>query len=94
MEKKMKPLSIIYWTRALLGAVAALITALLSGLSPTFNILNGISIALIIYIITYYVYKARFRAHVEKTSKIFSTGIGAYFISWLVMWVLFYTLLY
>ncbi len=58
-----------------------------------YPILNGISIALLVYIISYYVYKAMFVAKVEKQSKIFTTGVGAYFLSWLVMWVLFFTLL-
>jgi hypothetical protein len=34
-----------------------------------------------------------FVGKVEKQSKIFTTGVGAYFLSWLVMWVLFYTLM-
>jgi len=93
MEDKMKPTDIIYWTRFLLGIGAALISALLSSLRLDFNLLNGISIALLIYIITYYVYKPIFLAKVEKPSKIFTIGVGAYFLSWLVMWTLFYTLL-
>ena len=89
----MNPLTIIYWTRFLLGVVAAALSALLTDFLPEFNLLNGISIALLVYIVTYYVYKAAFLAKVEKPSKIFTTGVGAYFLSWLVMWVLFYTLL-
>ncbi len=88
----MNPLTIIYWTRFLLGTVAAALSALLGG-SMAYPILNGISIALLVYIISYYVYKAMFVAKVEKQSKIFTTGVGAYFLSWLVMWVLFFTLL-
>jgi hypothetical protein len=30
---------------------------------------------------------------VEKPQKIASTGIGIYFIAWLVFWVLFYTII-
>jgi hypothetical protein len=89
----MKPLTIIYWTRFLLGFAAALASALLSDFMPEFNLLNGITIALLIYIVSYYAYKAVFLAQVEKPSKIFSTGVGAYFLSWVVMWTLFYTLL-
>jgi len=90
----MKPLTMIYWTRVLLGVAAALICALLSGPIIDFNIFNGISIALLFYIITYYVYKPLFLTKVEKPSKIFSTGVGAYFLSWIVMWALLYTVLY
>ena len=89
----MNPLTLIYWTRLLLGVAAAVLSALLTNFAPDFNLLNGISIALLVYIVSYYVYKAAFVAKVEKQSKIFTTGVGAYFLSWLVMWVLFYTLL-
>jgi len=89
----MNPLTIIYWTRLLLGIAAGALSALLTDFVAEFNLLNGISIALLVYIVSYYAYKAAFVAKVEKQSKIFSTGIGAYFLSWLVMWVLFYTLL-
>jgi len=93
MEGRMKPLTIIYWTRFTLGIAAGIISALLSGLIGDFNLLNGITIALLIYLVTYYVYKPAFLAKVEKASKIFTTGVGGYFLSWLVMWTLFYTLL-
>jgi len=89
----MKPLTIIYWTKGLLGFAAGLASALLSVLMPEFNLLNGITIALLIYLVSYYAYKAVFLARVEKPSKIFSTGVGAYFLTWLVMWTLFYTIL-
>ena len=83
----------MYWTRFLLGVAAALVSALLSGFVPDFNLLNGVTIALLVYIVSYYAYKAAFLAKVEKPSKVFTTGVGAYFLSWLVTWTLFYTLL-
>jgi len=88
----MKPTTIIYWTRALLGAVVALLCALLNAVGRI-SLLNGITIALLFYIIAYYVYKPLFLAKVEKPSKIFTTGIGAYFLTWIVSWIIFYTLL-
>ncbi len=90
----MKPLSVIYWTRVLLGITAGLISTLLSSLAPAdFNILNGVSVALLVYIVTYYVYRAKFPADVvEKRSKIFSQGVGAYFMAWIVSWGLLYTI--
>jgi len=87
----MKPTTIIYWTRACLGIAAALITTLLSSVI-NINFLNGLTIALLIYIATHYIYKPLFLAKVEKPSKIFTTGIGAYFLTWVVGWVIFYTL--
>jgi len=92
MISRANPLTVIYWTRLLLGIVAALISAFLGSLTTDFNLLNGVSIALLIYIITYYVYKSMFLTRVEKSSKLFTTGVGAYFLSWLAMWALFYTL--
>jgi hypothetical protein len=88
----MKPTTIIYWSRAGLGVVAALLSALLSSLDLAF--FNGISIALLVYIITYYVFKSVFITQVEKPTKIFTTGVGAYFLTWVVAWVVFYTLFF
>ena len=89
----MNPLTIIYWTRFLLGTVAAALSALLTDFLPEFNLLNGISIALLVYIVSYYVYKAAFVGKVEKQSKIMSQGIGIYFFTWLVSWILMYTII-
>jgi hypothetical protein len=88
----MKPTTIIYWTRAGLGIVAALLSTLLNSVI-NLNFLNGLTIALLIYVVSHYVYKPLFLAKVEKPSKIFTTGIGAYFLTWIVTWVIFYTLL-
>lgn len=89
----MKPTTIIYWTRACLGVVAALLSTLLSTVD-TLSFLNGMSIALLVYIVTYYVYKPIFLTKVEKPTKIFTTGVGAYFLTWIVAWGIFYTLLF
>ncbi len=90
----MQPLTIIYWTRVLLGIVAALISILVGSIILEFSLLNSISIALLVYLVTYYIYKSLFLNKVEKPSSLFSTGVGAYFLSWLAMWILVYTLLY
>lgn len=49
--------------------------------------------AIIVYILTHYVLKWQFIAKVEKPSKVFTTGVGAYFLAWIVAWGLFFTLL-
>lgn len=54
---------------------------------------NSMSIALVVYIISYYIIKRRFMLKVEKPQKLATTGIGIYFISWLVFWVLLYTII-
>lgn len=96
----MKPLETLYWLRFVLGIVAALVCvgyewALKDDMiskEPSLTILlNGIAFALIVYILSYYVIKPRFILKVEKPQKIFTTGMGIYFLSWLVFWVLLYT---
>jgi ABC-type uncharacterized transport system permease subunit len=92
-----KPLVLIYWTRLALGIVAALVSALLATMQSASSLntfLNGITIALLVYIISYYALKAKFHNKVEKQSKIMSMGIGIYFISWAVFFVLSYSLIY
>jgi len=88
----MKAATIVYWSRAGLGVAAGIVSALISSPLDALAFFNGISVALLIYIITYYVFKSRFLIHFEKPSKIFTTGIGAYFLTWIVAWVIFFTL--
>ena len=92
----MKPLITIYWARLALGIVAAILSALLAiiqgALSYT-TFMNGLTIALLVYLISYYVFKAQFRAKVEKQSKIMTMGIGIYFFTWIVFMILFYSIL-
>ena len=85
----MKPLNIIYWSRVGFGVVAAVICVLL-GIN---NLLNGMSVAILVYLISYYLLKWQFMIKVEKPSKVYTMGIGAYFLTWIVAWGLFYTLM-
>ena len=99
----MKPLVKVYWLRVALGITAALICAgygMVAGIITTdptkfdkTTFLNSMSIALVVYIISYYIIKRRFMLKVEKPSKLATTGIGIYFIAWLVCWVLLYTII-
>lgn len=97
----MKTLEMIYWLRLALGIAAALI-CLGYGLAfgkisnaewtfPTF--LNGLSLALVTYLISYYIIRSKFSLEVEKPQKLLTTGIGVYFLSWLVFWVFLYTMI-
>jgi len=97
----MKTLETIYWLRLALGITAALIctgyglatdTIVKENFTLT-TFINGLSLALITYIISYYVIKLKFSLKVEKTQKLITTGIGVYFLSWIVFWVLLYTLI-
>jgi hypothetical protein len=92
----------IYWIRVALGAFAGAIstiaivlfqslspsTTLLSIINSTNTLLNGITIALLIYLVSYYALKAKYSSQVEKESKIMSMGIFIYFFTWLIIWVL------
>jgi hypothetical protein len=103
----MKPLKVIYWLRLALGIVVALICigfGLITGAIPNVDqnggfpmdvsvFMNGLSIAILFYLLSYYVIKLRFVNRVEKPSKLMTTGIGIYLLSWIVLWVLLYTLL-
>ena len=97
----MNALSKIYWIRVALGIGAGLVstgaillfqtlspsTTLLSIVGSTNTLLNGITIALLIYLISYYVLKAKFASQLEKQSKVMTMGIFIYFFTWLIIWV-------
>lgn len=57
------------------------------------SFINGFSIALITYLISYYIIKLKFLNKVEKPRKLVTTGIGIYFISWIAFWTLLYTII-
>ena len=84
----MKPLSIIYWTRVPLAIMASLISVALN----IDNFYSVVSVALVFYVITNYLLKYFFETKVKKASKIITTGIGTYFLTWIVSLGLFYTL--
>jgi hypothetical protein len=92
----LKPLVTIYWIRVALSIVAAAISAVVATLfdALSFNtFLNSITIALLIYILSYYLLKAKFMNKVEKQSKILTQAIFMYFIAWAVLFILFYSIL-
>lgn len=92
----MKPLVVIYWTRVALSIVAAAISAVVATLFDAFSLntfLNSVTIALLVYLLSYYVLKAKFMNKVEKQSKILSMGIFMYFMAWAVFFILFYSIL-
>ncbi len=53
---------------------------------------NSASLAIIVYVLSYYFIKSRFALKVQKPQKLLTTGIGIYFLAWIVFWALFYTL--
>ena len=92
----MKPLVIIYWIRVALSIFAATISAIVATMFDAFSLntfLNGVIIALLVYMLSYYGLKAKFMNKVEKQSKIMTQGIFIYFIAWTAFFILFYSIL-
>lgn len=92
----MKPLVSIYMMRLGLGVISGVISAFVATFanpSELITFLNGLTIALAIYLGSYYLIKARFYTKVEKKSKIMTMGIGIFFISWIVFLIFTYTIL-
>ena len=97
----MKPLETVYWLRFGFGILAALVSIgyaeaanLISSTQFSVNLLlNGVSLAIILYVLSYYLLKAIFRAKVQKTQKLLTTGIGIYFLSWITFFAVLYTML-
>jgi hypothetical protein len=92
----LKPLVTIYWMRLALSIVAAVISAVIATLqnaTDLYTFVNGITIALLVYLVSYYLIKAKYGNKVEKQSKLMTQGIFMYFMSWLVFFILLYTIL-
>ena len=77
--------------RVALGILAAIVAALVVNLKLGDPLINGITIALAVYLVTYYLLKWQFLNKVEKPTKIFTMGIGAYFLVFIMCWVLLIT---
>ncbi len=91
MGFKLKTLNVIYLCRVGFAILAALVAALVVDLKVGNPLLNGITVGLSIYIVSFYVFKWLFVKKVEKPTKIITMGIGAYFLTFLMCWVLFVT---
>lgn len=87
----MKTLNVIYCLRVGFGILAAIVAALVVNLKVGDPLINGITIALAVYIVSYYVVKWQFANKVEKPTKILTMGIGAYFLVFIMVWVLVIT---
>jgi zinc transporter ZupT len=90
----MTPVVQLYWLRVVLGMVAGAITAILAffgNINDLTTLLNSVTLALLIYFVTYYIIRGYYKEKIEKQSKILSTAIGMYFFAWLSFFVLFYT---
>jgi hypothetical protein len=105
--KEMQPLVKVYWLRVALGITAALLCAGYGIATqqiphnPPQNafpvnypfFMNSITIALAVYLVSYYIIKSKFTLQVEKPSKLVTTGIGIYFLAWLIFWIFLHTII-
>ena len=87
----MKPLNVIYCIRIGFGALAALIATFAVNLKVGAPLMNGITIGLAVYLISYYLIKWLFMNKVDKPTKILTMGVGAYALTFIFCWVLFIT---
>jgi PKD repeat protein len=87
----LKTLNVIYICRVGFGILAAIVAALVVDLRVGDPLINGITIGLAVYLVSYYLLKWQFLNKVEKPSKIFTMGIGAYFLVFIMCWVLLIT---
>ena len=92
----MTPIVQLYWIRVALGITAgasSAVVAILIGNTGIDTLLNSFTIALVIYLLSYYVLKAVYKNKIEKQSKILSTAVAMYFFAWLPFFILFYTMI-
>ncbi len=96
----MRPLVTIYWLRFALGIAAGLLGALLENAIGTMkgvynlnNLFDSITVALLIYLASYYIIKTVFASKVEKKGKLMTMGIGIYFFTWIVSMVIFFSII-
>jgi len=89
---KLKPSSLVYWTRVGLGVLTAILCLGLQLLG-----IRGIILGILMYVVSYYL--IRYGLGVEPKAvgggnKLFTIGIGSYFLVWLFTWALLYTFLH
>jgi PKD repeat protein len=89
---KLKTLNVIYILRIGFGILAALVATLVVDLKTGNPLINGITVGLAVYLITYYLLKFQFANKVEKPTKILTMGYGIYALTFIFCWVLFTTL--
>ena len=93
----MTPVVQLYYLRVVLGLVAAAFSAVVALIIGNINdittLINAFTIALIIYLISYYAIRGFYKDKIEKQSKILSTAVLMYFLVWLPFFVLFFTVL-
>ena len=81
----------LYWVRISLGVLAGLVADLVFHADYA----NAISVAILIYLASYYVVRYLWFKKVapSEMSKIYTTGLFAFVMLFLFVWILFFTLI-
>jgi len=88
-EFELEPLSLIYWIKACLGILVAVICVLFW----VNNIFTGVGIGALTYIVSDKILRQLFIDKVDKPFTVTKTGIGIYILTWIFFWALIFTLL-
>lgn len=91
----MRPTNKLYWSKVLLAAVVGAACALLGLHRP--SPIVGILFAIFVYILFSRYSTAVFHFMYDEIGgprKVYTMGVGGYFLTWFVTWILVYTLLY
>lgn len=91
----MRPTNKVYWSKVSLAVVVGVACAVLGLHRP--SPIVGILFSVVVYVVFSYYSPRLFGFRYEEvggTRKVYTMGIGGYFLTWFVTWVLVYTLLY
>ena len=93
----MTPIVQLYWIRVALGVVSGALSAIVAfyigNMTDLTTLINAFTIALVVYLASYYPLSAVYKNKIEKQSKILSTAVIMYFFTWLPFFVFFYTMI-
>jgi len=73
------------------GIIAAIVATLVVNLKVGAPIINGVTVGLAVYLVSFYLLKWLFMNKVEKPTKILTMGVGAYALAFIFCWTLFVT---
>ncbi len=88
----LKPTSVIYYSRLTAGILMGIVSTALSGYDPSGYL--QLSLAITAYLFTYYVLRFGFKidpAKLRSKNQILTLGIGTFFLVWILVWILSYT---
>jgi len=86
-QDRFKADSIVYWGRVIAGAVLGILSFILRIPGP----FTPISIALVVYLASYYVFRLILKITPDEVggeSQLYLKGIGGFFFCWLFTWVM------